>query len=300
MAWTLPSLAALRTFEAAARHLSFTRAAQELNVTQGAVSRQIRALEDQFGRRLFERTARRVVLTPAGQAYLSEIRIALTRVQEATLRLMADQGGGMLRIATPPAFGMRWLIPRLPHFHAANPDIIVSLVTRIDVFDLDGEGVDAAIHFGDNDWPDVVTVPLMDELATVVAAPAYLRARPELAAPGDVAGAVLLQHMRRPEAWREWGAAHGIASPDLRAGPRFEHYYMIIQAAVAGLGLGLLPRTIVEGELAAARLVAAFGRGTRCREKYCLVFSASAAEDRKLRRFRDWLVGEARARANDG
>lgn len=294
MPWNLPSLAALRTFEAAGRHLSFTRAALELNITQSAVSRQIRALEDQLGRRLFERSAQRVVLTPAGQAYLAEIRTALTRVQEATLRLMADQGGGMLRIATPPAFGMRWLIPRLPRFHSANPDIIVSLVTRIGVFDLSAEGVDAAIHYGDNDWPDVTSIPLMGELAVVVAAPAYLRQLRPMRTPADVANGVLLQHMRRADAWREWGAAHGVVGPDLRAGPRFEHYYMIIQAAVAGLGLGLIPRTIVQGELAAARLVALFGDGFRCRESYCLVFPHSADDDRKLRCFRDWLMAEAR------
>lgn len=294
MSRILPSLAALRTFEAAGRHLSFTRAALELNITQSTVSRQIRTLEDQLGRRLFERSAQRVELTPVGQVYIAEIRFALTRVQEATLRLMTDQGGGMLRIATPPAFGTRWLIPRLSRFHTANPDIMVNLVTRIGAFDLAAEGVDAAIHYSDNDWPDVASVRLMGAVATVVASPAYLRRLPRMRAPRDVANAVLLQHMRRAEGWRDWGTAQDVQGLNLSTGPRFEHYYMIIQAAVAGLGVGLIPRIIVEDELTAGRLVALFGEGVRCRESYCLVFSHSAAEDPKLRCFRDWLLAEAR------
>jgi LysR family glycine cleavage system transcriptional activator len=294
MSWNLPSLAALRTFEAAARHLSFTRAALELNITQSAVSRQIRTLEDQLGRRLFERSAQRVALTPIGQTYLAEIRAALVRVQEATIRLKAHQGGGMLRIATPPAFGMRWLIPRLPRFQNTNPDIIVSLITRIGAFDLASEGVDAAFYYGDNNWPDVASVQFLSELVVVVGSPAYLRELGQMRTPQDVTKGILLQHMQRPDAWREWGAAHGVAGRDLRTGPRFEHYYMIIQAVVAGLGLGLVPRTIVEGELAASRLVTLFGEGLRCRESYCLVFPHSAADDPKLRCFRDWLLTEAR------
>lgn len=291
----LPSLAALRIFEAAGRHLSFTRAASELNITQSAVSRQVRTLEDQLGRRLFERSAQRVTLTRAGKAYLGEIRVTLIRLQEATLRFMAGQGGGMLRIATPPAFGMRWLIPRLPRFHHANPDVIVSLVTRVDVFDLAAEGVDAAIHFGDNDWPGATVIQLLGEQMVVVAAAAYLGGRGQVQAPRDVTRCVLLQHLRRPEAWWEWGAMHGIVDQRLRTGPRFEHYYMIIQAAMAGLGIGLVPRTLASEELAAGRLVGLFGAGVQSRESYCLVFAPGATEDGKLRRFQDWLIAEAEA-----
>lgn len=290
---SFPSLASLRTFEAAGRHLSFTRAAIELHITQSAVSRQMQSLENYLGIRLFNRSPQRITLTPAGTTYLNDIRDTLSRIQQATLKLLSEEGGGMLSIATPPAFGMRWLIPRLSRFHSRNPDIMITLITRNAVFDLAAEGVDAAIHYGNSDWPNVGSVRLTGEQVVVVGSRAYLRQLSPLRSPKDIRKAVLLQHMRRPNAWRDWMTGLGVEGANPLAGPRFEHYFMLIQAAVVGLGLALIPRIIIAEELQAGRLVAPFKTDFASHESYCLVYPNDKADDPKLRRFREWLVEEA-------
>lgn len=289
MRWRIPSMAALTTFEAAARHMSFTKAATELHLTQSAVSRQIRALEDSLRVTLFERVRQRLVLTEAGRSYAGEVRLALARMQEATLNVLSHQSyAGVLRFATQPAFGMKWLIPRLGDFNATHPDILVNLVTRSTTpFDFDVEPLDAAIHFGQADWKGVVMEQLGDGSERVVCAPGY-RAR-KLRRPSDLSRCVLLQNTRRPDAWQRWLDAAGAPSVNAWAGPRYEHYYMIGQAAAAGLGFALLPALLVADDLAAGRLIEPFEVAYASGEAYYLAYPESKREDARLGVFRDWL-----------
>ncbi|WP_158746293.1 transcriptional regulator GcvA [Acidisphaera sp. L21] len=295
MSANLPSLSALRTFEAAGRHMSFTRAALEMHITQSAVSRQIRGLEEMLGATLFNRTGQRVTLTDVGQGYLRDISSALERIQDSTLRLLTKHSGSMLTLATPPAFGMRWLIPRLPAFHKRHPEIMVSLLTRASIFDFAKEPVDAAIHYGHDDWPGAETVRLLGDTMTLVASPDYLGQRKPMNRPADLQNAVLLQHMRRPTAWADWLAHARMTGINAWAGPRFEHYYMLIQAALAGLGIALIPSIIVAEELGSGRLVQPFKTGYMGQDSYCLVYPETKRADPNLQRLRQWLVSEANA-----
>jgi LysR family glycine cleavage system transcriptional activator len=294
----LPSLAALEAFESAARHRSFTRAALDLHVTQGAISRQIQALEEHLGVPLFFRIRKRISPSPAGEAYLPKVRACLERLEAATLQLKAFKGAasGVLNLAILPTFGTRWLIPRLPAFMAAHPEALVNFSTRLDVFDFADEDLDAAIHYGGPDWPGAVTEHLMDEEMEVMGSPALCR-KAGLRRPMDVQGQVLLQINSRPQAWRGWLDAAGLRGIDGRRGPRFEHFAMVIQAAVAGLGLAVLPTFLADEELRAHKLVVPF-KGTTVRSgAYWLAYPEQKRELRALGAFRSWLLEEIRKTA---
>ncbi len=295
MGWQLPSLSALRTFEAAARHLSFTKAASELNLTQSAVSRQIRLMEEYLGVLLFQRVKQRLVLTDAGRTYVVDIRAALEKMQAATVNLLATQGkGGVLHLATPPAFGTKWLIPRLHRFSDAHPEILIELATRAKPFDLADESIDAAIHYGGDDWPGVLSDRLVGDEMVVVCSPAYLQRRGTPARPEDLAQHTLLQQTVRPNLWREWFEAKGGDLNLAWQGPRFEHFYLIMQAAIGSLGVALLPRLLVREDVAAGRLVIPFEDPYHSREAYCLVYLAGKRGDQKVQLLRRWLVDEAK------
>lgn len=288
----LPSLGALAAFEAAARHGSFTRAAEELALTQGAVSRQVAALEGLIGVRLFDRVRQRVALTPAGAAYAVEVRAALSALSSATLNLMAFRGaGGVLNLAILPTFGTRWLIPRLPRFTEAYPNITINFATRLLPFDFDREGHDAAIHFGAPIWPGARLHRLMGEEIVPVASPALV-ARHRLARPGDVLGVPLLQQATRPRAWEQWLAEQGLDPARATPGPRFEQFAMVAQAAVAGLGLAIVPRFLVEEEIRSGALVMPFDAPSRSEEAYWLVYPEAKAALPTVAAFRAWLLGE--------
>ncbi|MDJ1159525.1 LysR family transcriptional regulator [Chelatococcus sp. SYSU_G07232] len=292
---TLPSLAALAAFEAAARHLSFTKAAEELNLTQGAVSRQVAGLEDQLGLKLFERVRQRVVLTAAGAAYAAEVRDGLARLSAATVNAMAFRGaGGVLNLAILPTFGTRWLIPRLPGFFQRNPSVTINFATRVLPFDFAHEGLDAAIHFGDAVWPGARLHRLMGEEIVPVASPALI-ARAGLKQPADVLSVPLLQQATRPRAWAQWLVAQGLAPDRAVMGPRFEQFAMVAQAAVAGLGLAIVPRFLVEEELKSGALAVPFDRPVTSAEAYYLVYPEEKANRPAVAAFRDWLVGECAA-----
>jgi LysR family transcriptional regulator, glycine cleavage system transcriptional activator len=294
MTWQIPSIAALRTFEAAARHMSFTKAAEELNVTQSAVSRQVAQTEEYFGLLLFQRVRQRLVLTDAGQQYAKAVRDALGQIQSATVTLLAHKGaGGALNIATPAAFASKWLIPRLARFNQACPGVVINLSTRDVVFDLEREQCDAAFHYGFNDWPDVISEPLVGQEFAVICSPEYLDTRPAVSSPADLRHHVLLQHTRGPNQWRLWFEAAGVKHVDPWIGPRFEHFYMVMQAALAHLGTGLVPRLLVEDDLASGRLVEPVHVDFAGNDAYCLVYSASKRNDPRLEQFRRWLHSEA-------
>lgn len=296
MSRILPSLTALLCFEAAVRHLSFTRAAQELNVTQSAVSRQIRQLEDFIKRPLFWRHKQRLTLTEVGEVYAVAVRELLDRAEAATLQVMAyGSAGGMLTVALPPTFGSRWLIPRLGDFTSRHPDIQLSLVSEIKPFDFTGSDIDVAVHFGDDIWPGAVCHRLMGEVVVPVAAPSLLERRPQPRSPGDVCRHTLLQHVTRPQAWQEWLQACDVNDVDGLVGPRFEQIHMVIQAAVAGLGVAVLPRFLIQEELTSGRLAVLIDRPVRSRHAYYLVHPERKSDDRRVMAFRDWLLAACAA-----
>jgi LysR family glycine cleavage system transcriptional activator len=292
---SLPPLPALQAFEASARLASFTRAGQELNLTQGAVSRAVAGLESELGVPLFARVRQRIRLTEAGEAYVAKVGPLLARLEAATLELKAFKGeGGVLNLAILPTFATRWLIPRLSAFTRAHPEVQVAFHTRLYPFDFEAEELDAAIHLGQGQWPGARLDFLFDEEGVVVASPSLAFGRP-LATPSDLAGQPLLQMATRPQGWEEWLSAHKASGVDGRRGPRFESHLMVIQAAKADLGFALLPSFLVREELLKGELVEPFP-GTRLQglRSYWFATPEHGAERPATRAFRNWLLSEAR------
>ncbi|MFG1270498.1 transcriptional regulator GcvA [Xanthobacter sp. DSM 14520] len=292
MSWHLPSLSALRTFEAAARHLSFTRAAEEMHLTQSAVSRHIRALEDFLEVPLFHRIQQRLVLTPAGSAYLADIRQHLEGLQAATLKMLTKEAGGVLNVATLAAFGTKWLIPRLAHFHKLHPNVLLNLVTRSGEAELINEKFDVGIYYGEGNWKGVVSFRISSEDLVLVVAENYRPNGRQIASPHDVSSGTLLQQSKRPNIWREWFAQAGIVGVNPWAGPRFEHFYMVIQAAIAGLGCALLPEILIGDELKSGRLIAPFSARLKTQEAYYLVLTEKAVGIDSCDIFKNWILSE--------
>ena len=287
----LPSMTLLRAFEAAARLQSFTAAADELALTQSAVSRQIRALEALLGCELFVRDRQTVRVTSAGDAYAGEIRAALGRIASATLALRANPRGGTLHLAVLPTFGTRWLAPRLPGFLAAHPGVTVNLSTRFAPFDFAADTIDAAIHFGRPDWSGAALMPLMGETVVPAFSPS-LAAAAGIRAPADLLGAPLLHLASRPDAWERWFRAKGVAVEEVR-GMLLDQFATAAQGAMAGLGVALLPRFLIAGELARGDLVALPGGEVASAERYYLAWAAGRAAHPPLEAFRSWIRDEA-------
>jgi LysR family glycine cleavage system transcriptional activator len=286
-------MTSLRVFEAAARHLSFSDTAVELNLTQSAVSRQIRALEDLLSIKLFRRVRQRLKLSEAGAAYLPVVRTCLSRLEAATLGLLSHQGsGGTLTLAVLPTFGAKWLIPRMPAFWSANPQIMVHIVTRAAALDFATEELDAAIHFGDPMCGGVISNRLMGEEVVSVCAPALGR-KLSPRRMSDLENQTLLQHTTRPNAWPEWLSAAGASHSSPRKGPRFEHFSHVIQAAIAGLGVAILPRFLIDDELTSGKLIMPFDFKARSTQAYYLVYPEEKQDVPAIIAFRDWLLSQA-------
>ncbi len=287
-----PPTSLLRAFEAAARSQSFTLAARELNLTQSAVSRQIGALEDMLGAALFHREKQKVRLTLAGAAYAREIREALTRISSATLGFRANPTSGSLHLAVLPLFAARWLAPRLPAFAAAHPDITVNLTTRLTPFDFRADTVDAAIHFGQSDWPGADAARLMTETVLPVCTP-LLKARLGLATPADLAAAPLLHLTSRPDAWERWFGAMAIDAGQVR-GMLLDQFTLVLEVARAGLGVALLPGFLIAPELASGELVEVVDAPATGADAYHFVWPHTHQAHRPLEFFRSWIIAEAR------
>ncbi len=257
----IPSLQALACFEAAARHESYTRAAQELALTQGAVSRQITALEEFLGQNLFRRTRHGVALTERGRDYAAQVAPRLQALEQDTLDAMSTHGsGGVLHLAAIPTFATRWLIPRLPQFHARHPDITVHIDTRTRPFLFADSGFDAALFAGTPEqiaaWAGTSATRLMAEVVLPVCSPALL-AGSSTGSAAALATLPLLQQSTRPNAWRQWFEAAGIPQANALAGARFEQFSMTAAAAACGMGVALVPRLLIDAELARGELVVA-------------------------------------------
>jgi DNA-binding transcriptional LysR family regulator len=284
----LPPIPALMALEAVDRLGTASAAAQELSLTQGAISRALQGLEAQLGVVLLIRERQRLRLTPAGQDYVAEVRKALQLLASASITLRANPTGGSLNLAILPAFGMHWLAPRLARFTQSHPEVTLNLSTRLRPFDFATTQFDAAIHYGRQDWSGVTYLKLMDEEVIAVAAPGF----PTLTAATDVLHQPLLQLESRPGDWGRWLAHHG-APGERPPGMMFDQFATLTQGAIHGMGAALIPSFLIQRELAEGRLIPIFGPPVRALGSYYLVWPEARPERGPLRSLRQWLAAEA-------
>lgn len=288
----VPDIVNLQAFECAARHQNFSRAAEELNLTQSAVSRQIAELEQQTGLQLFERIRRRVILSEAGQRLLPEVRDLLTRSERLMIGAVASgQMKGSLRIATLPTFGAKWLVPRLKTFTSRHPDVAITVESRSKPFSFSEDGFDLAIHFGQSAWAGGVSTFLCNE--TVVPT-----ANPTLAgriASGEVdflRDAPLLHLTTRPKLWADWSQRHDHAFENAFMGLRFDQFSMLTAAAISGLGVALLPTYLIEDELHAGLLTTVLDASLSTENAYYVVRPEEKRTHQMADLFEQWLLSE--------
>lgn len=286
----LPPLSLLTAFEAAARTGSVTAAAKEINLTQSAVSRQIKALEEQLGVQLFIRDRQTIRLTLSGESYAREIREAVRHIGKASLNLRANPYGGTLNLAVPPTFGERWLAPRLDRFVAQCPHVMLNVSTRIVVPDFHVDPQDAAIQLGPATSADLGVTPLRGEIALPVCSPRLLN-KAEYLQVSDLKAAPLLHLTTRPDAWEQWFLHHGQDPGELH-GMLFEHYSMLTAVAAAGLGVALIPTFLCDAELQAGTLVPALQSPVPSPERYLLTWPRDRSTYGPLIAFRQWLLAE--------
>jgi len=291
----LPSLNGLRAFEAAARHMSFTRAAAELNVTQTAISHQIRRLEQQLGVALFLRGNRTLGLTREAQDYLPQVRSAFEDLRRATERLRRPENDGVLTVSTTASLATKWLVSRVAAFQDANPGIEVRITTSAHLVDFEREAVDMAVRYGRGAWPGLRADWLMAEEFFPVCSPALAGADGTLRRPEDLAAHTLLHTSVSREDWQLWLTAAGLpVEIAKRRGLMFDQAFMAVEAAVEGLGVALGRTQLVEADIAAGRLMAPFDVTLPSDAGYYVVAPESAADRPKIARFRDWLLASAK------
>jgi len=283
----LPSLPSLLALEALDRLGTASAAAQELNLTQGAISRQLQVMADQLGVPLTTRDRGRLHLTPAARDYVTEVRRTLATLAQASLTLRANPTGGALNLAILPAFGMHWLAPRLARFARQHPGVTVNLSTRLQPFDFATNPFDAAIHYGRQDWPGAAYLKLMDEQVLAVASPTLTA---PLKTPQDVLTLPLLQLQNRPGDWGRWLAAHG-APGNRPPAMMFDQFATMQQAAIHGLGAAILPLFLIEQDLAQGRLMPLYGVPIPSQSAYYLVWPKDRARP-PLTSFITWLTTE--------
>lgn len=283
-----PSLVALQAFEAVASHGSLTRAAQSLHISQGAVSKQIKQLETFLNIVLFQRQRYGLVLTPAGQRYLQEISPALGRIEAATLAAMAPPSqGGILRITCMPTLGAKWLIPKLPDFMQRWPDVNLTFLPHRYGYDFSEPALDAAMRFGEGVWPDCQADYIVGRAIVPVAKPGVFSL--PVAGPGVLAGMPLLQHVSAPHAWHDWMQAAGAQPMPVNTGPSFDQFSLLTEAAIAGLGVALIPACLIEDELRSGKLEQVYDVSILERQGYYLCYPSDRAQLPELMVFRAWL-----------
>jgi LysR family transcriptional regulator, glycine cleavage system transcriptional activator len=287
----LPPLNALKAFEAAARNESFTRAADELCVTQGAVSQQVKALEVSLGITLFGRERQRLVITPAGREYLAVIRDALDRIAMGTERLVQGRGSGVLTVSTSPDFAAKWLVNRLGRFAESHPEIDLRVSATMHQVDFVREDVDLAVRHGDGKWPGLDVVRLCSERLFPVCSPKLLSGRQRITAACDLLKFPLLR-LDDSTAWTRWFEAAGVANPVTR-GPTLNRASMLIDAAVDGQGIALARTALAASDLLNGRLVRPIDVALRMASTYWIVCPKASADAPKVATFRKWLLAEA-------
>ncbi len=285
----VPSMTALQCFEAAARHLSFTRAAEELHLTQSAVSKQVAQLEEMLHHHLFLRIRRRLQLTPAGSLYLDEVNKILTQVDMSSRYILTyGEQTEVLKVATQPSFGVRWLIPRLKGFGKRHPKIHLDIRNEMEPFALLQATADVVFFFGQGTWPGATCLELFREQVVPVCSPELLEGR-QLAEAGELAELVLLQSTSRPQAWHEWFLSQGLHSTHSYHGPRFDTFYMALGAAQSGCGVALVPRYLAAKELAEGSLVVPWDHAMPSSGAHYLAYAEHAAEVPKVRALVQWI-----------
>jgi LysR family transcriptional regulator, glycine cleavage system transcriptional activator len=288
----LPALNALKAFEAAARHESFTRAAEELCVTQGAVSHQVKALEAELGIKLFNRERQRLIITEAGRDYLTVLRDAFDRIAVGTERLVQRQTSGVLTVSTSPDFAAKWLVNRLGRFAEAHPGIDLRVSATLHHIDFAREDVDLAVRHGDGSWAGLDVARLSTEQLFAVCSPKLLRGRQRISKPADVLKFPLL-HLDDRKDWARWLEAAGVANAELAHGPVLNRASMIIDAAVDGQGIALARTTLAAWDLINGRLVRPLAETLRLSKTYWIVCPKATAALPKIKTFREWLLAEA-------
>lgn len=294
----IPTTSTLVAFEAAARHGSFSLAAQELVVTEGAVSRQVARLEAFLRVSLFVRGGNRVALTEHGRRYAAEVGRLLASLERSTLQVMTTPWQQrVLELASVGTFATRWLIPRLPAFARRHSDVVVNISVRNDPFVLSGSGFDAAIAFAHPAWAGAEWRHLFRSSLIPVCLPGIAPSR-DRADVETLAGLPLLHKTTTPESWRDYSRESGIELRDATAGSRFEQFSMLIEAALAGLGVALVPYLYVAEDLRAGALVAVGPPGQQVAKDFILVLDSRSSRADLLHEFADWLVDEAKSDAD--
>lgn len=299
-----PPLSALRTFEVAARHLSFTKAAAELHVTQGAVSQQIKQLEASLGFALFHRSRRGLALTEKGEELAATAESAFRRLFDKVeeLRQKEKEDGGILTVSVSPSLAVKWLIPRLGRFHQRHPEVDLRIRPDPALVDLvaEADSVDMAIRFGQGPFAGLAAVPFMHETVFAVASPDLLAKGPPLRHPRDLVHHTLLHsesvrlEVNSMASWEVWLALLNVAGVNPKLGPTFPSSYMLLQAAIHGQGVALTWAALADDDLRAGRLVRLFDRALEGSMSYFALTTPTAARKPKVVAFRDWLVEEGR------
>jgi LysR family transcriptional regulator, glycine cleavage system transcriptional activator len=288
----LPPLNALKAFEAAARHESFTRAAEELCVTQGAVSHQVKALETELGLKLFTRERQRLIITEHGRDYLAVLRDAFDRIALGTERLRQRQSTGVLTVSTSPDFAAKWLVNRLGHFLEAHPEIDLRVSATMHHVDFAREDVDVAVRHGEGDWPGLDAVRLSPEHLFPVCSPKLMSGPRAIREPADLLKHPLL-HMENRQNWTRWLEAAGLRDTGAVHGPVLNRASMLIDAAVDGQGIALARTTLAAWDLINGRLVRPFPISLPLNKTYWIVCPKVTAALPKVTAFRNWLLAEA-------
>lgn len=288
-----PPLNLLRAFSTVVRFGGVSRAAEALHLTQGAVSKQVQELERWIGAPLFERSRKRLALTPAGERYEKAVRALLAQLEAATLELITSgDGGGALHLSTLPTFGAKWLIPRLPDFQQRHPQITLHFVPFVHGYDFERPELDCAILFGDGHWPGARSHYLAGQDVALIA-PRAAQAEAPIRTPQDVARCTLLRHVSVPQSWLHWSEAHGVRGLDPLAGLQFDQFQTMIRAVMAGMGVALVPRCLVLDEIASGLVEEPLpDGGYRGSEGYWFCYPEGRGQLATLDHFRHWLLAE--------
>lgn len=288
----IPDIVTLQAFECAARHGNFTRAAEELNLTQSAISRQISELEAQTGMLLFERIRRRVVLSDAGRKFLPDVQRLLLQSEQLMVRAVTSGASSTsLSVATLPTFGSRWLTPRLHKFMKLHPETILNVGVRSHPFDFDEEPFDIAIHYGQPVWAHGSCTFLCNEVIVPVAS-THIAKQAKVDKAELLLELPLLHVATRPKLWSEWFEMQGISAEAAYRGCRFDQFAMIIEAAISGMGVALLPKYLIEGELASGRLTVLFDVPLQTEKSYFIARPEGRPDNQLVKAFQSWLLDQ--------
>lgn len=286
----IPSMSLLLAFEASARHQSFTRAAEEIHLTQSAVSRQVQALEELLEVNLFLRKGRRIELTDAGKIYLREISYAISLIQNATLQaIIYRSGGGSLNLAVLPTFSAHWLMPKLHLFYTENSNVIIHMHSKIGSFDLEASGIDAVIGVGKKNLPNLISHHLLEEELVLVISPSLLEKHPINSAI-DLNGLLLLRVSSQPNIWSQWFKACSVNLSNSYLGPTFELTSHLIQATITGIGVGLVPKCLVKEDIKTGKLITPINFKYYSGRNYYFAYPIHKAHNPGIVKFRNWLL----------